>query len=92
MEATLASGNGVINPPLGEKISDDDPGLPYKDIGDILKKQFKGYTAWLITSNKIAANQIVLHASRKITLFNGGLECKFMRFELYEGTKKGIKN
>ena len=92
MDAPATTGMVIINPPYGEKITDDDLGLLYKDIGDTLKKRFKGFTAWIITSNKIAANQIGLHASRKITLFNGGLECKFMRFELYEGTKKGVKH
>lgn len=92
MEAPLSNGMVIINPPYGEKITDENIGQLYKDIGDVLKKNYKGYTAWIITSNKEAAKQIGLHASRKVTVFNGGLECKYLRFELYEGSKKQSKN
>lgn len=92
MDPPATSGTVIINPPYGEKITGENLGRLYKDIGDVLKQRYKGYTAWIITSNKEAAKQIGLHASRKFTLFNGGLECKFMRFELYEGSKKQSKN
>jgi putative N6-adenine-specific DNA methylase len=35
-----------------------------------------------------AFKQVGLRPSRKITLFNGQLECRFMKFEMYAGTKK----
>jgi hypothetical protein len=28
-----------------------------------------------------------LHPSKKITVMNGPLECRFLKFELYEGAK-----
>ncbi len=88
MNPPSPKGTIIINPPYGEKIKLEALGELYKEIGDTLKKKYQGYTAWIITSNKEAAKQIGLHASRKVTVFNGGLECKFMRFELYEGSKK----
>lgn len=91
MDPPEPKGMVIINPPYGEKITEKNLGELYKDIGDVLKQRYKGYTAWIITSNKEAAKQIGLHASRKMTVFNGGLECKFMRFELYEGSKKQSK-
>ncbi len=91
MDPPVPNGMVIINPPYGEKIKEQQLGELYKDIGDVLKKRYKGYTAWIITSNKEAAKQIGLHASRRFTVFNGGLECKFMRFELYEGSKKQSK-
>jgi putative N6-adenine-specific DNA methylase len=63
----------------------------YKTIGDTLKKKYSGYEAWIISSNLEALKKVGLSASRKITLFNGPLECKLMRYELYEGTKKKHK-
>jgi putative N6-adenine-specific DNA methylase len=84
-------GNGVLilNPPYGERMNQDDINVLYKSIGDTLKKKYSGYTAWLISSNKDAVKQIGLHASKKITLFNGALECRFLKYEMYRGTKKG---
>lgn len=83
-------GRGVVimNPPYGERMNKDDINALYKDIGDTLKKKYKGYDAWIITSNMDAAKHIGLRPSRRITVYNGSLECKFMKFEMYEGTKK----
>lgn len=79
----------ILNPPYGERLNQTDVNVLYKSIGDTLKKKYAGYTAWIISSNREAVNQIGLHATRKISLFNGSLECKFLRYEMYSGTKKG---
>lgn len=83
-------GGGVVifNPPYGERLNQTDVNVLYKSIGDTLKKKYPGYTAWIISSNREAVNKIGLHATRKISLFNGSLECKFLRYEMYSGTKK----
>ncbi|MEQ9297512.1 MAG: THUMP domain-containing protein [Cyclobacteriaceae bacterium] len=81
---------GVIisNPPYGERMVKTDIEAFYSLVGDTLKQKFSGYEAWLISSNVSAMKRIGLRASRKITLFNGSLECKFQRYDLYSGTKK----
>lgn len=80
-------GNGTIlmNPPYGERMKEKDNDLEafYKMIGDRLKHEWKGYTAWILSSNKDALKRVGLRTSRKLTLYNGPLECKFHRFELY---------
>ena len=43
---------------------------------------------WLITSDFEAMKHIGLHPSRKIQLFNGSLDCRLLKFELYSGSKK----
>ena len=53
-----------------------------------MKKKFKGAEAWIITANMAAAKHIGLRTSKKLNLNNGGLECKFLKFELYEGSRK----
>lgn len=82
-------GTVIINPPYGGRLTDDDLFLLYKNIGDQLKKKYKGFSAWILTANKEAAKNIGLKPSRKIELYNGSLECRFLKFELYEGSKKG---
>lgn len=81
-------GTVIMNPPYGERMDKDDINALYKSIGDTFKKRYKGYDAWMISSNMEAFKHVGLRPSRRITLYNGALECKFMKFEMYEGTKK----
>jgi len=78
----------IINPPYGERMEKDNIEELYKMMGDTFKKKFAGYTCWILSSNQEALKNVGLRPTRKITLFNGQLECKFMRYEMYEGTKK----
>jgi len=82
-------GTVIINPPYGGRIGDVDLEGLYKAIGDHLKKSFLGWSAWILTANKDAAKRIGLHSTKRIQLFNGSLECRFLKYELYEGSKKG---
>ena len=44
--------------------------------------------AWVITPNLEAAKYIKLTPRPKIRLFNGALDCRFMRYELYAGSRR----
>ncbi|HRG60162.1 MAG TPA: THUMP domain-containing protein [Bacteroidia bacterium] len=81
-------GTIIINPPYGGRLDKDDIEILYKRIGDTLKKNYGGHTAWIITANREAAKHIGLHASKKYVVFNGQLECRFLKYELYAGSKK----
>ncbi len=78
----------VINPPYGERMDKDDLDKLYSELGDALKSNWSGYACWIITPNAEAVKKIGLHATRRITVFNGPLECKFLKYEMYAGTKK----
>ena len=80
----------VFNPPYGERLDVDMP-VFYKKIGDTLKQSYPGTEAWFITSNLESIKHVGLRPSRKIKLFNGALESKFLKYEIYEGTKKTHK-
>lgn len=81
----------VTNPPYGERLQKEDlPGF-YRMIGDVLKKNFSGWDAWLITSDYAALKSVGLRTSRKIRLYNGPLECRFVKYEMYTGTRKSSK-
>jgi len=77
-----------MNPPYDERLEEDDIEEFYEIIGDTLKKKYAGYSAWLITSSMDGIKKVGLRTSRKMTLFNGKLECKFVKYEMYEGSKK----
>jgi putative N6-adenine-specific DNA methylase len=86
-EAPDKKGVIISNPPYGERIGENVDDL-YKDFGDNLKAKYDGWNAWLISSNMGALKKVGLRPSRKIKLFNGSLECRYMKYEMYKGTKK----
>ena len=77
----------ISNPPYDERLKLDDSVAFYKMIGNVMKRKYAGYTAWLISSDLEAMKFVGLRPSKKITLFNGPLECRFMKFDLFEGKK-----
>lgn len=87
-EPPTGGGTLIMNPPYGERMEKDDLELLYKSIGDTFKKRYSGYDCWMITSNMDALKQVGLRPSRKLTLYNGQLECKYMKYSMYAGTKK----
>jgi putative N6-adenine-specific DNA methylase len=90
MPKPAESGVIILNPPYGERMDrDENINELYKEIGDTLKKNWGGYEAWILTSNQEAFKHIGLRPSRKIPVFNGPLECRFLKYELYAGSKKG---
>ncbi|MDP4291526.1 MAG: methyltransferase, partial [Bacteroidota bacterium] len=78
----------VLNPPYGERLQSDDIIAFYKEIGTRLKHYYNGCDAWIISANLDALKFIGLKPSRKIKLFNGQLECRLNKYELYRGSKK----
>ena len=81
----------VFNPPYGERLRILDSEF-YKKIGNILKNYYTNSTIWMITSDFENAKLIGLKPSKKIKLFNGKLECKLLKFELYSGNKNNKNN
>lgn len=81
----------VFNPPYGERLEVDMP-VFYKGIGDTLKQNYPDTNAWFITSNLEALKFVGLKPSRKIKLFNGALESRFVKYEIYKGSRKGKYN
>ncbi|MEI7490548.1 MAG: THUMP domain-containing protein [Bacteroidota bacterium] len=82
-----AEGIIIMNPPYDERIELDDSVEFYKMIGNVLKRKYSGYKAWVISSDLEAIKFIGLKPSKKYKVFNGPLECRFLGFDLYEGKK-----
>ena len=79
----------LLNPPYGERLGEVEELKPlYEEIGDTFKKKFKGWNGFVFTGSPDLAKMIGLKPSRKIVLFNGAIECRLLKFELYEGTKR----
>lgn len=78
----------MMNPPYGERMQHHDIEEFYELMADHLKTNFSGTSCWFISSNNDALLRFGLRPSQKIVLFNGPLECRFQRFDLYAGSKK----
>ena len=77
----------VFNPPYGERL-DIDLERFYREMGDTLKNNYPNTNAWFITANLEALKYVGLRPSRKIKLFNGSLEARLVKYEMYEGSKR----
>ena len=83
----------VTNPPYGERIKVEDLNAMYEKLGDTFKQKYGAdCDVWLITSDFEAMKHIGLHPSKKIPVQNGSLDCRFLHFELYDGSKKAKYN
>lgn len=81
----------LFNPPYNERLISDNEKL-YQGIGDTLKAKYPNTFAWFITSDLSAKKYVGLRPSKKVKVFNGKLECDFLRYDIYEGSKKASKN
>lgn len=79
----------VTNPPYGERIHIQNLNALYASLGDTMKQLYvEDCDVWVISSDMDALKHVGLRPNRKILLFNGDLECRFMHFPLYAGSKK----
>ena len=65
--------------------------VTYKRSGDFFKNSCSGWTGYVFTGNKALAHKIRLHASRRMEFFNAKIDCRLLKYELYEGTRRTDK-
>ncbi len=82
-------GTVVLNPEYGERMGDvRELEGTYGRIGDFFKKKCGGYTGYIFTGNSGLAKKVGLRTRRRLPFFNGGIECRLLEYELYEGSRK----
>jgi len=82
----VEKGTLLLNPPYGERLEsgeDDKLKILYKHIGDTFKNKYKGNNAYLFTGNLEVAKWVGLRTSKRIALFNGPIECRLLKYQLY---------
>ncbi len=90
-DTPLPEGGGVVimNPAYGERMGETARlEATYKGIGDFFKQKCRGYTGCLFTGNPALAKKVSLKPKSSTQFFNGGIECRLLQYELYEGTRK----
>jgi putative N6-adenine-specific DNA methylase len=77
-----------MNPEYGSRMGEIEKlETEYKRIGDFLKQRCAGYTAYILVGNKELSAKIRLKASRRMVFYNGKIECRLLKYELYKGIK-----
>lgn len=73
----------VVNPPYGTRLGEvKELRSLYRTMGDVFRKQLRTSTAWVFTGNAGLAKYIPLKSSEKLTLYNGPIRCKYLRYDI----------
>ena len=82
----------VTNPPYGVRLGEQQELAElYPKLGDVLKKKFSGWNAYIFTADPVLPKLIRLTASRRTPLFNGALECRLLEYKMVVGGMRKVK-
>lgn len=69
----------VCNPPYGRRLENEEDALAlHREMGSVLRRQFLGWTAFIITEHGPMTKSIGLRPSQRIPVFNGPIECRVL--------------
>lgn len=91
LEISAPADHGVLvaNLPYGERMGDlEELQALYPELGDVLKKKFGGWNAYLFTSDLRMPKFIRLSVSRRTLLFNGAIECRLFEYKMVVGSNR----
>lgn len=82
----VSQGLVICNPPYGHRMGEESKLVPlYRTLGDVLKRRFQGWTAYVFTASLPLAKQIGLRPQERHVVYNGPLEGRLLRFNLWQG-------
>jgi putative N6-adenine-specific DNA methylase len=90
-ETPVPAGGGVVmlNPEYGERMGEvEELKATYKRIGDFFKNKCQGYKGYIFTGNLDLAKKVGLRTRRRLSFFNGPIECRLLEYDLYEGSRR----
>jgi len=76
----------ITNPPFGERLeneNDEELEKLYYEFGENLKSNYQGFCAYIIMSDPNLRKKISLRTAKRTTVYNGGIECRLIKYELY---------
>jgi len=82
----------ITNPPYGVRLGEQQAlAAFYPKFGDVLKKQFTGWRAYILSADMRLPKLIHLAVSRRIPLYNGALECRLFEYKMVAGQMRKNK-
>jgi putative N6-adenine-specific DNA methylase len=73
----------ITNPPYGERLGDVESVKKLMgDFSSTLKNSFQGWDAWILSGNAEVTSALRLKASRRIPIWNGPIECRYLHYPL----------
>jgi putative N6-adenine-specific DNA methylase len=92
----------VLNPPYGERIevggvaragareqaATEDGGEFFTQLASHWKKNYAGWTAWMLTPDLQLPKRMRLKESRRVPMWNGPIECRLFRFDMVAGSAR----
>jgi putative N6-adenine-specific DNA methylase len=94
----------LVNPPYGERIETagvagrtrggreraetDDGADFFVQLAAHWKKQYAGWTAWVLTPDLKLPTRMRLKESRRVPMWNGPIECRLFRFDMVAGSAR----
>ena len=91
----IPQGEGIVllNPEYGLRMGEEAAlEATYKGIGDFFKQKCQGYTGYMFTGNLELAKRQGLRTFRRLTFYNGELECRLLGYQLYAGSVRSKYN
>ncbi len=89
ISAPAEHGMLVANLPYGERMGElDELAELYPKLGDVLKRKFGGWTAFLFTADKAILKLMRLSPSKRTPLFNGAIECRLLEYKIVPGSNR----
>ncbi len=90
-ETAVPEGPGIVvfNPEYGMRMGQAKELEPlYEGMGDFMKQSCPNYMGYIFTGNLQLAKKVGLRAKRRLIFWNGDIECRLLKYELYAGTRK----
>ncbi|MCM2251423.1 MAG: THUMP domain-containing protein [Ramlibacter sp.] len=105
MPPTAEPGVMLVNPPYGERIETAgvagrsrggreraeiaQGGDFFSQLASHWKKNYPGWTAWVLTPDLKLPSRMRLKESRRVPMWNGPIECRLFRFDMVRGSARG---
>jgi putative N6-adenine-specific DNA methylase len=73
-----------------EQFQDEEAATFFQRLSSHWKKNYTGWTAWILSPDMKLPSAMRLKESRRVVLFNGPIECRLFRFDLVAGSNKRV--
>jgi len=77
----------ITNPPYGVRLGDHKMlEWVFRDFTHALKEGFHGWDVWILSASQEQSSSFGLKSSQKFQVFNGNLECRFLKYQIKKGS------